>query len=710
MAAPKKKSGAKKKPAAGGGRTASNEPRIQLINQFNGCNFQLSPRDFQYGDAENAESDLMMNYMVVQNNASVTPNKTIETRQNLAKLFDAPSGTEFTDVCCLHEDELYIATKDGKVRYGELGKTLSGTVQTQDNDGQARDNTWTYLGYADDQLVGMTRGRQIWTGPIGGHTLANARTVPNPSALPWSAIKAGGTLKVSQTLTAECPFRISLRYTLLNKFGPTLPSDALTFFASRPTTEWSGAAYLTISHTAPIGYNIVAAELYYTEGEYQDPAFLARVDMGGRDGGGWSFNWTGYLFDTSMWTISNLTMPTENYTPGVPASKMAQIDGRLYFYGGEMENRLWIGGNPGNVFSVSTGVGGGFCDVEPGSGQAIRSVLKYKTDRAAAIVTLLCDNPNSSREHRHNLIENNVTLSNEQSTKGWQTEMISGTVGCKSYYGAGAWADGLYAVSRYGLSLTTMAMEYNSQLRVTYVSSAIEPVFLQQYGNQLAGSVLLCVNDVLYMTFGKPNGELDNVVFCYDANLKCWWSYTLDVDEPILNMINIDNQGHREGIGIVTPKHVYMLPTTQLEQHDVPPTFDVTLVTGELGNVMPLQNMMHLTQMEFRFDHFFGELDIDLIAIDQLGRRVVTTKKIRHDSVQHNLSEYMRVDMKVESYKLVIKGKANFRLTHMMAKTYPMSNRVGIVWGFDDSQSHRRDGDIHPCFKNYNDVRAAVIP
>ena len=34
----------------------------------------------------------------------------------------------------------------------------------------------------------------------------------------------------------------------------------------------------------------------------------------------------------------------------------------------------------------------------------------------------------------------------------------------------------------------------------------------------------------------------------------------------------------------------------------------------------------------------------------------------------------------------------------------------GIVWGFDDRQSYRTQGDIHPYFKDYNDVRLAVIP
>lgn len=705
-----KKKSAKKKPAAGQGRPAGTEPKLQTFLGFAGCNFQLSPRDFEYNVPENNQTDLMMNFLVIQNNVRLTDNKTLETRQNITKLFDAPTGTEFTDIAAMVEDEVYVATADKKIRYGKLDSPTLAEVTITDKDGVEKDNTWTFLGYADDKLVGMTAGKQLWTGDLGTHTVVNAKTIPKPAAIAYSQLKAVGGLTISQGMNDTNVFRITLRHTHLNKYGPTLASDPITFYASKPTTEWSGAAYLNITGTAPIDYDIIATELYYTEGEYQDPAFLSRVEMADRNGGAWQYNWTGYLFDTSMWTISNLKIPTQDYTSGVPASKMAQIDGRLYFWGGDPQSRLWIGGNPGNLFSISAGVGGGFCDVEPGTGQDIRIVTKYKTQSGNSIVTLLCDCPNSSRERRHNLLENNISLSNEQSTKGWQTERVNNTVGCKSYYGAGVWADGLYAISRYGLALTTLTMEWNTQIRVNYASSNIEPVFIQQDGTQMRGSVLLCVNDVVYMTFGRHNGGLDNIIFCYDINLKAWYTYTLDLDEPILNMINIDHEATREGIGIITPKHVYLLPTTKLTNHNDPALFNVLMETGELSNVIPIQNCLHLTQLEFRFDYFFGDLQIDLLCIDNLGRKVTTTKYVHHETVQHNLSEYMRVDMKVESYKLKFFGKANFRLSHWMAKSYPMSNRVGIVYGFDNKQSQHSDGDIHRYFKDYNDIKDAIIP
>ena len=111
---------------------------------------------------------------------------------------------------------------------------------------------------------------------------------------------------------------------------------------------------------------------------------------------------------------------------------MACLDGQLYFWGGAPEYRIWIGGNPGNRFSVSTGTGGGFVDCEPGVGTVVTNVLKFKTQQGASIVTALCDSANSQREHRFNLVETNISLSNEQSAKAWQAEKVAGTVGCNA--------------------------------------------------------------------------------------------------------------------------------------------------------------------------------------------------------------------------------------------------------------------------------------
>lgn len=702
----------KKKPGGLTGKPPMSEPRVQLFAQFGGCNFQLSPRDFNFIFDENAEeqTDLMQNLMVLQNNAHVAPNKTIETRQNLVELFEAPNGIEFTGVSTLIGDTLYAACDDGSVRYGTLGGNLDGVVTITDVDGDDTDiKEWTFLGYADDRLVGMTANKQLWTGPDDAKLteLENAKPVAKPSAILFADLTAVG-MTISSTYHDDRPHRVALRYTRINKYGPTEVSDGLVFYASKAVTEWSSTAYVKISGTVPGGYDITAVELYYQVGDALASSFLARIELGGSLT--WSYNWTGYSFDTSAWQIANLTPPTENYTAGVPASMMRVIDGQLYFWGGTPAHRIWIGGGPGNRFSVSTGTGGGYVDCDPGTGTIVSDVLKFKTQQGAAIVTALTDNPNSQREHRFNLVESNISISDEASVKGWMAEKIAGTVGCKSQRGAVVGGDGLYAISRYGLAITTLTMEYNSQLQVQYVSDPIEPVFTRQLGNQLENAVLFYINGVLYMTFGTGDTEIDNVIFCYDIGLKAWWTHTLDLDEPILNMIHIDHMNHREGIGIVTADHTWLLPTTRADDLDVLPTHDVLIESADLSTVQPIQNMHHLSQLEFRFDYFIGEMDITVQMIDQFGREIEATKHVTHDTLQHQLSEHMRIDQVVESYKIALSGPARMRLTHFISKNYPKSNKIGMVYGFDNRLSHTSPGSIHRTFADYNDLRHAIIP
>ena len=70
----------------------------------------------------------------------------------------------------------------------------------------------------------------------------------------------------------------------------------------------------------------------------------------------------------------------------------------------------------------------------------------------------------------------------------------------------------------------------------------------------------------------------------------------------------------------------------------------------------------------------------------------------------------MRVDLRLQSYQLKITGSAAFRLTHFIVKLYAMSSKQGLVWGFDDRQSFRSSGSIHPTFKDYNSIKKAIIP
>lgn len=701
-----------KKRSQGGGRKANSEPRAQVFRDFAGCNFQVSPREFSLGHDQEEQSDLQMNYVVIQNNVVVSGNKTLETRSNIVGIAEAPSGTELTDASVLIGDELYVGCSDGNIWHGRLGEPLSSKVELDDQTGSG--HRWTSLAYADDRLVATTEQCEMWVsrpGELG--RISNFRKIPDPRQPAMAAIRPIGDIKVSQGMTEDCPFRVLVAWAWIGQLGPTKCSDHLTFYASSPTSEWFPGSCVQVIGTAPKGYGVRAVEIFYSEGNASTLLLAGRTDFPAMDGGQFTFDWIGYVDATSMWPVANLLPPDENVTQGVRASRMACIDSRMYFWGDSDEpQRLWIGGNSGNSLSVAQGTGGGFVDVDPGSGYSVKVVEKYKTQSGNSIVTMLCDSPNSRREQRFNLVENTVTISNEQNMKSWQAEQVAGAVGCKSFNGAEVCEDGLYSVSRYGLALTTMTMEYNSQISTNYVSDPIKPVFTDtvDLGMKLAGSVLLEADGVLYMALGSDNGGVDDVLFCYDVGLKAWWTVTIGVDEPVIDMIHVDSESHREGIGIVTPKRILMLPTTQVDGPGDEADFDVLIQTGELSTTQPQQNWFYLSQLELCFDYIVGDLEVELTCIDQFGRRISTVKRISHAEPSYNVSEFMRVDLRMRSYRLRITGRCRFRMTHFIAKLYTMSGKQGLVWGFDDSQSFRSQGDIHPTFRDYNDIKRAIVP
>jgi hypothetical protein len=523
-------------------------------------------------------------------------------------------------------------------------------------------------------------------------------------------LEAKGDLSISSREDNDHSYRVAVAYAYTNKFGPTKHSDQFTFYANYPVDEWHNGRYLVITPPAyPLESFADAAEFYYTAGNSAELLFAGRKDKSTSNS--FAFEWYGYLDATYMWPLANLLAPEENYTAGARASKVKCIDSRMYFWGdSDKPYRLYIGGNAGNMLSVSPGVGGGYVDVEPGTGQEIRVVDKYKTQSGASIVTMLCDSPNTASEQRFNLVENSVSLSNEQNMKSWQAEQVAGAIGCKSYNGAVVCEDGLYSVSRYGLALTTMTMEYNSQIRTNYVSDPIKPAFIDVTREHLRNASVIECDGIIYLAFGAKDDAVDNLLFCYDIDNKAWWTVSLDIDTPILNLIHIDYEGYREGIGIITANHIFLLPLTQNDSPDDPADFPVTIQTGELSTTQPQQNWFYLSQLEFRFDFFKGSILVELVGIDQFGREVEVKKTFSHDTAVYDLAEYMRIDLRLQSYRIRITGTARFRLTHFIAKLYVMSAKQGLVWGFDDSKSFRTFGDIHPTFKNYNDIRNAVIP
>lgn len=717
--------------AQGGGRTPNSEPRLQVFRDFGGMNFQLANRldggvtvDVARDDPGD-QTDLQMNYTFLQNNVSVAGNKTLETRDDIVTLFDAPDGVSFTGPAQLIGPKLYVAKSDQNVAIGDLDEraeagspvTLSQEVTLTNETGS--EHHWTSLDYYDDKLIAQTSENEVWTGDVSSFSvseLANARQIPDPTGDFHGHLTGMGSLRLSLTMSQECPFRIELAYTYVNKYGPTRVSPNTVFYASAPVSEWHAGCYLQVNapETIPQNMGVRAIELYYSTDNAMTLLFLGRVDVA-ETATTWSFNWYGYIDSTSMWPTGNLIAPTENYTKGVHASQACNIDGRMYFWGDSDEpQRLYIGGNPGNLLSISPGTGGGFVDIEPGTGQEVRYVCKYKTQSGNSIVTMLCDSPNSTKEQRFNLVENSIALSNEQSMKSWFAEQVAGAIGCKSFHGGVVCQDGLYSVSRYGLALTTMTMEYNSQIRTTYVSDAIKPVFTDaaDMDTRLSNAMLLECDGVIYMALGASSdqeGNLDNVLFCYDIDLKAWWSHTLNVDSPILSLFHVDWQGQREGIGIVTADHVYMLPTTDSDEESVLPDHGFLVESAQLSTQMPQQGWQWLSQLEFHFDYLVGDIDIEVRMVDMFGRQLRVRKHVSEPEELFDAVVHMRVDQRVMSYVITMTGHARFRMTHFIARVYTLSNKVGQVWGFDDSISHRTAGSVHPTFKCYNDVRRAIF-
>lgn len=738
MAASSKQSGQRR--AQGGGRTPNSEPRIQVFKEFNGINFENVNRSSgdididvaRYDDGD--QTDLPMNYLFLQNNVATCSNKTMEVRDDLMTLFRAPDGVRFTGPAQVINSWVYLAKSDGNIAICDLynrymgGEVVEATGNMTIVDHNEIGHTWTSFEHYDDKLIALTQQNEIWTADTMSYTIENAIEVPDPTIQGlrsesnpngWGVQGYNG-LTISETADTTHTHRINIALSYVNKYGPTRLSPITTFYVNIPMTEWGVLGtypFASLSFDIIGGYGVMAAELYYSVNEsttmllfdrYENTA-VSDVDYTAH------YDWYGYTDATDMWTVANLVAPTENYTMGVHASRLTVIDGRFYFWGDhDQPQRLYIGGNPGNLLSISPGTGGGFVDVEPGTNESVRYVCKYKTQAGNSIVTMLCDSPNSHREKRFNLVENSVALSNEQSMKSWQAEQVAGAVGCKSYHGALVCQDGLYSVSRYGLALTTLTMEYNSQIRTTYVSDAIKPVFIDAVdkGRRLSNAMLLECDNVIYMALGTGSdqrGNLDNVLFCYDIGLKAWWTHTIDVDEPILGMFHIDWQDGREGIGIVTGRHVYLLPTTNTDDKSSNVRHRFLIETAQLSTQMPQQGWQYLSQLEFHFDYFVGNASIAIKMTDMFGRPIFIEKKLSEESEQFDYVVRMRIDQRVMSYVIIMTGIARFRLTHWLARVYTMSNKIGQVWGFDDSIWHRSAGRVHPTFKCYNDVRDAIF-
>ena len=533
--------------------------------------------------------------------------------------------------------------------------------------------------------------------------------------------------------------RLDVAYAFTNKFGSTMLSQIGVFYCNHDPVTYSSKRYITIQSSLPEwvteAHQITGVDIYCSVDNKQTKAFIGRVDLTHDPETGeetspiaeqaWKFDWLGSMADVSQWTNTQLSQPEENTTKGAPVSHFAIHDSRIYFWG-DPDNpyRLYIGGNPGAELSVARGLGGGFIDIEPGTGIEINGTAKWKTYGGSNIVTMMCGNPNTNMVKRFNLVETNTTVTNEIASKGYMYEEVSNVVGCNSRWGYGVFADGLYSVSRYGVTLTTMAMEYNNQMRTTQVSDVIQPIFTERLGNRLKDCRMVCVDGVLYLILSEDASSdeptnLDQVILCYDLDLKAWYTFTHDYfmghGEKLLHAMPIDSDEYIEGLGIITDYEVRLYPTTGI-QEEVAPGFDVILETGEISSRKPNQDFHYLCQLELHFDYFIGQADVYVEGTDYYGRAFTVHKKLNKKNVMGNFRdwvEWIRIDKYVESYRIRIIGKARFRLVSINSKAYTVSRKVGIVYGYDDHnhyRDHRPDVDDHHYIQDYNNLRQAIVP
>lgn len=707
----------------------ASEPRLLDFKGWQGINIKESPLGWNPVEwGEHNDSNLKPNFLVVQNNVDTTSSLALETRHDTEILAKPPTGIKFNGVSCLREDILICAFNDYSIRWKQIGNGKKNDwtkIDIIDPDGNPdlRDMNWSSIGYYQRELICLTGGGEIFTGSFNGNkptAVSSTAEIPNPTRN--VSLTPVGTLKDGDVC------RVSVGYVYSNKFGTTLDTTNWTtgMYDSNPV-QWHSGCYLTISGDAYAEYGsnfskyaITGVDIYCRLDENMDAIFIGHVDM--PTNGKWSYTWLGALADTSVWTHVSTVVPTENTTKGVDASFFRCHDGRLYFWGGTDKYRLWIGGNPGNELSVARGTGGAWVDIEPGSGTEIKGTAKFKTYNGASIVTIMCSNPNSGKVKRFNLLETNLTVSNEISTKGYMTEEVANVVGCTSNWGFGSWADGLYTINRYGLMVTTMAMENNNQLRAISVSDVIEPVFSDRMANRLSNAHMIYINDMVYIVMGdEESDDLDRAILCYDINAKAWFTYTYDLDEKVKSVFNVDSQNHWEGIGIITSEHVALIPVTgpqegerpKLDGTNVKDAFEIIIETGELTVKQPTRNTAFLNQLEFRFDYFVGDLTITVEGVDYYGRRRTITKNVSLETIKRSYPVWMRIDELFETYKVTMKGQARFRLTHFIAKLYLQSSKIDQVYGFTDHSWYiNRDGgetDIHHYLQSYNNLREAII-
>lgn len=779
----------------------SSEPRVINYRGWKGVNFADAPltwEPLETGPNRFRQTDLPANYLMVQNNLDTTDTLGLETRRDSIDIGDAPPEWKFTGVSCVYKHWLFCVVRQyidntdpiqwrEKIVYRSL-KDVSTTQWTIINtiiDGDSNKVFYAIeeIGFFESNLVATLRFFEDGTTPKSGLLLLAKVETRNDDAnidifgVDWSTAEREETLRdtivdtpeiadpagtVGITLTAKgmksapvsspppdnAPVRVSFCFCYTNRLGSTLVNTNIAeLYVELSPQLWTTKKYVQISstnkdtHIIP-GSSISGIDIYWRELENIDWAFAGHLDVEPAVGGvKWSFNWYGAMTNIAQWTTSQLMIPSENTTHGPDASHFSCHDSRIYYWGMPSKPyRLWIGGNPGSEFSIARGLGGAWVDIEPGSGYDIMGTAKWKTTSGANIVTIMCGNRNTTKVKRFNLVETNLTLTNEITYKSYMYEEVSNVVGCNSRWGYGVFSDGLYSLSRYGLMLTTMAMEYNSQMKNQSMSDVIQPIFTDRVGTRLRDGRMVCIDNIIYIALSEDDSAdpysstppLDNVILCYDMDQQAWYTWTHDETlvaggtdpDKILHIMAIDSDEYIEGLGVITESQVRLYPVTGT-QDAVKPDFQVLMETGELIPRMPKQATTWIEQLEFRFDYFVGDpydpATILIEGVDYYGRQFTIEKKLNIRSrgnhglegEQRDYVEWVRVNKYCESLRIRIKGRARFRLTHIICKMYQQADTIGTPYGYDavDTFRNRHGGDtkIHHYINDYNNLRRAVV-
>lgn len=753
-------------------------PRILSFSGWQGVDISNAQIDSSISEVESAspdidskrgQTDAKPNFLVAQSNLETCSSGAVATRRDLRLIANEPSAdTRLIGIAHTHKNWIYAGCEKKSDGSPEMWRynletnewqqiTIDNKREEEEGDKDKKRTITDFIVFQSTLLVLMKvlvpdndteyeEQGEVYSGYLDNEdpfTISNCKVLPEPSS------ENDGFKVEPVNIDPGTVSRQRYTYVYCNKYGSTLERDVPVEVNLKMSPQnYQSSNYIRLSGVVPESlydaetkeWLVDAIDIYVSIGDNQNYAYIGRSAI---EDGSWAFNWLGAFMDSTQWTEGSITMPTQNTTGGVDAQYVDQYDGRLYFYGGQIKERLYIGGNPGNEQSVSTGLGGAFTDIEPGAGYEIRKVLKFKTYNGASTVTILCYHPNSNKSSRYNLIDTNLTLTNEYSSRGYDTEKVDSVTGCNSYFGADTFIDGLYSLTRYGLAVTTKQMENQNNLKVTYLSGPIEPIFTNLNATCVDEARLLCINDRIYFCFSDVETDrLSSIIFVYDTLLKSWYNYTLPntlgFNNNIKHLFHIDNKTTDEGIGIIisSTEHaaggIYLLPTTgeelldKYEEHEdgylypikpLTPDQEVYLETHELGLKNPPTNYQYVSQLEFHFDYICAPhgkgLDIWVEGIDLYGRTFNVHQNIFSKFIAHDQKAYIRVDRNVLTYKVHIKGRAIFKLNAFHSKVYQQSSSIGMAYGFDNTYRQRKQHGVHGYrnhkIKDYNSLKEIIM-